>query len=336
MSQNVLCIGDQHFMDKSLPICNILVEKIYSHLSQNKYDFVVLLGDLLHSHEVLKLFPHNLATRFLKKLASMIPTYLLIGNHDILNNSMFQTENHPFIALEDYPNLIIINKAKYIQIKDKNYFFVPYTPNGRFYEALLTTSSSEQQLLERFKTTTAIFGHQEFFGAQTGAIKSTKGDVWPLDRPLVISGHIHTFEILQPNIIYTGTPYQTSFDDSNDKTVSHFIFHQNSFDHHRIDLQMPKKRIVKINASELEDFKVPTDATIKLKITGTDSEIKALMKNDKIKELEKAGVLVSYNTLILKRSFEFNPEKKNISYIPRLQNKVAFYPRLGELLKNFI
>jgi len=335
MSHSVLVLGDLHIHDKTMVEGNILVSKVLNMISNNSYDFIVILGDILHSHETIKMFPYNLAINFLKSVAKLLPTYLLLGNHDIVNNSVFQPDIHPFIALIDYPNLTIINKAKYIQIKNQFYYMLPYVSPGRFYEALLTSSKDEIELLERFKTTTAIFAHQEFRNCQMGAIKSTKGDIWGLDKPLVISGHIHGYEILQPNIIYVGTPYQTTFDDSIDKTVSHFTFNGKEFKEERIDLKISKKKIMKINVNELEDFKIPEDLMIKLKITGTDAEIKAVMKNTKIKELEKQGVLISYNTLISKKSFA-PVEHKELSYVPRLQKTIACHPRLSDLLQKLL
>jgi len=156
MSHSVLVIGDCHFMDKNLPDCKNLMDKVYSLVNTNKYDFIVVLGDLIHTHEVFKMFPYNLAITFLKTLSKMLPTYFITGNHERSANTVYLTDDHPYIALEDYPNLTIIYKAKYIQIKNQSYFCVPYVAPGRFYEALLTTSKDETELLERFKTTTAI------------------------------------------------------------------------------------------------------------------------------------------------------------------------------------
>ena len=251
MTHFVLCIGDPHFQEKNMSDSQILVQKILELIAKNNFEFVVVLGDLLHTMETFKMFPYNLAITFLKKISKLVPLYFIVGNHERIGPDDFQTENHPYIALDDYKNIKIVSKAEYITINNKNYFFVPYVPNGKFFEALLTTSANEGELLERFKTTTAIFGHQEFRGCQTGAVKSTKGDIWPLNYPLVISGHIHTYEALQTNILYTGTPQQIGFDDSCDKTVSQFIFSNvGKFEHKRIDLEITKKKIIKIDFSK--------------------------------------------------------------------------------------
>ena len=335
MSHHVLVIGDCHFQDKSMLESQLLTNRVLDIVSKNSFNFIVMLGDLLHTHEVLHMQPHNLAMSFLKNLSKLCKTYFIVGNHDLRNNSVFQTKEHSYTVLDDYPNLQIVDRAIYQTIDTKNYFFCPYVAPGRFYEALLTSCDNETQLQERFETTTAIFGHQEFKGCTTGAIKSTKGDVWPLTYPLVISGHIHGFEVLQENIIYPGTPYQTTFDDSIDKTISDFIFlDDKKFTHTRIDLGLPKKKIIRISVSELEDFKIPEGYQIKLKLVGTDSEIKAIMKSQKLKTLEGQGVLISWSTILKKRQYD-PTVRTEILYLKKLEEKISLLPRLSTLLKEF-
>lgn len=336
MSHHVLVIGDCHFQDKSMLESQLLTTKVLQIVANNSYNFIVMLGDLQHQHDLLHMQPHNLAMSFLKNLSKLCKTFFIVGNHDLRNNNVFQTKEHSYTVLDDYPNLHIIDKSVYITIDTKNYFFVPYVSPGRFYEALLTTSENETQLQERFKVTTAIFAHQEFKGANLGAVKSTKGDVWNLTFPLVISGHIHGFDVLQENIIYPGTPYQTTFDDSIDKTISDFKFLevQEKYEHQRIDLGLPKKKIIRIQVSELEDFKIPEGYQIKLKIIGTDSEIKGAMKSEKIKVLESSGVFISWSTILKKK--QYDPTIRNdVIYLKKLEEKISLIPRLPLLLKEF-
>jgi DNA repair exonuclease SbcCD nuclease subunit len=79
---NCIAVGDPHFQVSNveetkelIKKLNILVEKIYP-------DFIVILGDLLHTHEKIHTVPFNLATKLLISLSKKVPVYLLIGNHD--------------------------------------------------------------------------------------------------------------------------------------------------------------------------------------------------------------------------------------------------------------
>ena len=47
----VLAVGDQHFKIDNIPLINKFIKKIIDIIDDKKPDVVVLLGDLLHTHE---------------------------------------------------------------------------------------------------------------------------------------------------------------------------------------------------------------------------------------------------------------------------------------------
>jgi DNA repair exonuclease SbcCD nuclease subunit len=145
---------------------------------------------------------------------------------------------------------------------------------------------------------TAIFGHQEFRGVRYGAIVSVRGDEWPLTHPYVITGHIHDYQELQPNILYPGIPIQHSFGDSYNKTVSYFTFMGPKERHHeRISLGLPRKQIIRISVEEVPTFDPSVEGDLKISIRGTTPQIKAIMKHPKIKIWEAAGHRIAYKHL---------------------------------------
>jgi len=85
-----------------------------------------------------------------------------------------------------------------------------------------------QTIENPYNDVTCYFAHQEIIGAKMGAIVSKEGDVWPAENSLMISGHIHDYDMLQPNMIYTGTPLMHGVGDKDDKTVSMFTFDENN------------------------------------------------------------------------------------------------------------
>jgi len=269
----------------------------------------------------------------LRKLQEYAPVYIIVGNHDRPNNSVFLTDQHPFNALKCWKNTIIIDVVHQEMIKGHLFTFVPYVYPGRFMEAIdflygiikETPPAQRESLLSEKETiksshlinlkgeqlsnpidlsigdckkSTCIFAHQEFKGAKMGAIISEEGDPWGLNLPLVISGHIHDYDHLQSNIIYVGTPIQHAFGDRSDKTVSWFTFNDDgSYHEERIDLKLPKKMIIHIPYDNIEETSLPENAEIKVIIIGNTSQIKTASRLTKIKTWIKEGIKVVYRDI---------------------------------------
>lgn len=349
---NVLCIGDPHFKVKNSKETDALEESLTKLLADRKPDFIVVLGDVLDRHEIIKESPLSRCTRLLKKLEDVAPTYLVVGNHDRPNNSVFLTKEHPFNAFRYWKNITVADIPIQIQVKGRLFTFVPYVFPGRFEEAIdtmygihkdtldfkrlsalnqffcamiskfekdhpeetkryrklleIVDDSIARQTYEHtpdyslgdWKDSTCIFAHQEFKGAKMGAIISEDGDPWSLDKPLVVSGHIHNYDHLQNNIIYTGTPIQHAFGDRADKTVSWLTFGKDkSFTEERIDLGIPKKVMLAVNYEDIEDTTLPENAEVKVIVVGNTSQIKTAGKLSKIKKWLKQGVKVAYRDI---------------------------------------
>lgn len=296
---NVSCIaiGDPHFKASNVSESKAMVDKICEKIVELDPTFVVCLGDVLHTHEKIHIEPLCLATSFIIRMAQLKPTYVIIGNHDRPNNSDFLTDRHAFNGLKNHPNINIIDTTKEENIGAYKFVFVPYVYPGRFMEAL-------EKLEDPLNNTKAIFAHQEFMGAKMGAIVSEAGDPWPIKNPLTISGHIHDYDDLQTNLIYTGTPMQHAFGDRSDKTISFFKFMQKSTDDQslnsgweqtRIDLNLIKRKIVRIKCSELNDnWQPPANCLVKVTLYGSSSELKTIMKHPRVKELQKLGISIAY------------------------------------------
>ena len=301
-SIKTLVIGDPHFKVSNTYETDLMVSSIFNIIQTNNYDIVVVLGDILDRHETIHVSPLTRAMDFLCKLIKIIPTFILIGNHDLKNNKQFMSEEHPFTSLKyfcqayEYNNdlgikSMIIDKTAAISIKNQKFIFVPYVPPGRFIEALELSPTI-------WNDATCIFAHQEFYNCQMGAIKSTQGDKWDLNNPFVISGHIHDYDELQSNILYVGTPIQHTYSDKNDKTISSFVFMDNyTREEKRHSLNLPKKHIIHINYNDISEYKPLKNCKLKIIISGTSAEIKAIMRHPNIEVLKKLGHKIAYKDL---------------------------------------
>lgn len=289
----VLVIGDPHFKIKNFTDTDELRTKINSILDQNNYDFVVVLGDVLDRFETCHLDPLKRVVVFLKDIKDKAPLYVLIGNHDRKNNKDFMSDIHPLSALKYWDNTTIVDTTLKKSIKGFNFIFVPYVYPGRFMEALNFDDSQIENNFP-FEEADCIFAHQEFYGCNLGIHPSMEGDKWEAQYPLVISGHIHEYDRLQNNIIYTGTPYQINFGDGRYKTISEFEFFKNkipSFQEKRINLGILNKVVIKIVSEEVESYnkgvvELPENSVCKIQISGTHSSI---LQHPTVKNWRKLG-----------------------------------------------
>lgn len=314
-----LAIGDPHFKTTNVEEIAIFAERVINLINDKKPDFVVVLGDLLDKHANIHVFPLCGVVEFLSKIEEIVPLYILVGNHDRPNNSTFLTNEHPFTAMEKWKNTKVAWKVIQDTINGHQFTFVPYVSPGRYFEALGT--------IEGWQQSTAIFSHQEFRGAKMGAIVSEIGDIWEPHYPLNISGHIHDYDLLQPNLVYTGAPTQHAFGDSEKKTVSLFTFDANkSWTEERIDLQLPRREIIHITYDgfldvDIEEY-LKKGKRLKLVIIGTKEECKSLFKNKKLRNLKTAKVSVAFKEIQLESRAEIEgiAKKSTGSFLSELRN----------------
>lgn len=314
-----LAVGDPHFQVNNVKQCHQLIDRVLSTINKVKPDFVVLLGDLLHTHERIHIVPLNLANHFISSIAELVPVYVIIGNHDLINCSQFLTDNHAFNSFKEKYNVTICDKPILVEIADKRFVFCPYVPPNSFEEALDTIG-------EDWTGVDCIFAHQEFYGCSYNpTMKSVEGDIWPEEYPMVVSGHIHNEQRLQRNIYYPGTPMQHAFGEAEKKIIAHLTFHDSSMSIKRIDLELERKKIVYATLTQAEKYELPTDGSVAIKLVvkcGTESA-NLFRKSAKYKALIKAGVLVS-----------FIPDTTQLSNVIESREKRGIKEILEELIKN--
>ncbi len=322
----VLVVGDPHFKVGNIPESDEMVDRLVKVAKVVKPRFIVVLGDVLHRHEKIHVSPLMRAEKMIRLLSEISHTYLIVGNHDRPNNSNYLTDEHPFNAMKHWNNTTIVDKVVEDVIDGKRFIFVPYVPPGKLEDALNTIS-------EPLNNTVGIFCHQEFYGAKMGAIKSQAGDKWPTTHPLTISGHVHDHDLLQPNLIYVGTPMQHAFGDREDKTVSIFTFNielETGWNEDRVDLGLKKRIITYLTPEKIHTYEPPPDKLVKVVIKGDEAEIKAIAKLDKIKQLKKMGIKISYKITSDNKIPEKNGLILRLGYKDRLITEIQQDPKQVE------
>ena len=306
---NIIFIGDPHFQVSNIKEVDNFIDKLCKMLEEIKGDLslIIVAGDLLHNHEKLHTTALNKSYEFLDKLRKICKTYVLVGNHDMINNQQFLTENHWMNSIKEWSNIIIVDKVRYEIINNNKFIFVPYVFNGRFQEALNTLDTG-------WKDSKCIFAHQEFYGCKMGAILSIDGDKWPLDYPCVISGHIHSKQTPQKNIFYPGASMQQAFGESKENIIAYLTFKESksNYDLEEIDLCLARKKIIYLEAENLDDFIIPeTEDKLKLTISGVYEEFKDFKKSKKYKKLVDRGIKIN-----------FKQKKKEILKQDEFQNSI--------------
>lgn len=286
-----LVIGDPHFKVDNLHEVELFIKKIKQTAQETQPDFIVCLGDLLHTHERIHTTPLNKAYEFIDELRGIAKVFLLVGNHDYIQNQQFLTENHWMNGMKDWYNVTIVDKVTVLNKDDCKFVFSPYVPPGRFLEALDTIDRDE------WSDATCIFAHQELYGCKLGREASVEGDRWLEEYPQVVSGHIHIKHKLGTNIYYTGSPMQHAFDEPDTNTVALLTFSPGIvYDLEEIDLRLPKKVVVNVSIDNVNDITVDKtiDQKVKVTIEGNYDEFKSFKKTEKFKELTDSGTKVVF------------------------------------------
>lgn len=302
----ILCIGDPHIKIDNLIEFNEFEIKLIELIEKEKPDFIICLGDILHTHERLHTIPLNKAFSFIDNIRKFCPVYLIVGNHDYIHNQEYLSENHWMNSLKEWANVFVIDKVKELKINKRKFVFVPYVFPGKFKEALSTIN-------DNWKRSDIIFAHQEIKGCKMGPIQSVEGDEWDLDYPQVISGHIHSNQKPQKNVYYPGSALQNAFGESEKNIIPIIEYEEKGdFSLREIDLLLPRKKIISCDIKNIEQLKINEDTKDKLRLTlkGDYEDFKSLKKTSKYKELIEKGIKIVFRNNVEKK-VEAQEDEKN-------------------------
>jgi DNA repair exonuclease SbcCD nuclease subunit len=182
----------------------------FPYLKEHNISTIIQLGDLFDSRKAINLLSLYEAKRviFDPMKANGMTFYTLLGNHDIYYRESLQV-NSTALLLNEYSNVYIFDQPKAVQFAGLNIDFIPWVCNDNKEEVASFVSNSKSDY---------CVGHFGFTGFQM--YKGVDAhDGYPVEMyskyKLVVSGHYHTKSV-KGNILYTGTPYDTTWSDFND------------------------------------------------------------------------------------------------------------------------
>lgn len=320
MSQ-LLLIGDPHFKTDTLHeshVFTISVESILKNIG-NTLHAVVIMGDILHTHEKIHTSALNSALTFIHMCKKYVDLVIcLVGNHDAISNSIFCTDSHWMNVLKGQDGILIVDKPIIKQFNVCRVAFCPYVPDGRFVEAL--------NQLSDWDTVDLICAHQLLDGAKMGPITAEGIESWEDEWPLVISGHIHDKQRVQENLYYCGSSMQHAFGESADKTLCLFSTENCTFEE-IVPPNIKKKEILYFEAHQVNEIKKicmdpsKENKIYKIVIKGDEGDCKALKKNSILKEIKNCPNVQSVQVKEIQKVIDSNQEEKeeiNLGFVEHL------------------
>lgn len=319
MYKGILIIGDIHFQEKAYLECENLIKRIFNIVAETNPSTIILLGDVLDTHERVKQPQWEQMCRFVETLSSTVPVYILVGNHDYINGDQFLTDKHFYNPFKKWENVCIIDHPKMVCIEDSYQeseellVMCPYVPKGRIIEALDTLhtevdNTTKTIMIPHWTDARVLFCHSEFHGVTYKGRISSDGDEWSDEFPVVISGHIHNECYIEPNIMYVGSCRQVNADECPDKFIWHLLFPSENLSDDEVEgytlinnlwikkipLGLRTIKEIKIKYDEISefDFSLLEENNIKLHIECTDSEFKSFKKTQLCKKMVSEGVLI--------------------------------------------
>lgn len=214
----IVAIGDPHITN-NFDIFDRVVDKALS-LSP---DMVVILGDLFHTHSVIKAEVFNYWMEKIRYIKERTKLVIIRGNHDAPHDKVIYDKVGPIKFLSSIFNdesVIVANHIKTFSSSDIDLLFMPFFYTEQEMESALSSLPINTQKFDY------IFCHQTFEGGmyQNGfyAPDAFKIDfVQSLLKPngKIVSGHLHAKQQFGP-VVYVGTPmWLTRSDLDSDKFI---------------------------------------------------------------------------------------------------------------------
>lgn len=270
----ILIIGDPHLKASNLNNVKLFLSWIGEVVSAKKPDMVVFLGDMFHTHAVIRSEIMALVTDHVLLLSKHAECFILVGNHDMASHRT--PDLHAWIPFKNgYHNLHIIDAMTSIDAIS----YLPYIDSHEDFDNQLSKAMSESDL---------IFCHQTFRDANFGFITAKEGTTVPSDYDgLIIAGHIHKQQQIAP-VWYPGTPYAQEASDADEVKGINLL---NTVTGNIEFIRSPLPQWVNTVAT-MSDYESMVLSMVKsdknhLVLTGPAPELAALMDTRRFKELKK-------------------------------------------------
>ena len=272
----LLYIGDVHIKNTNVVKITTLIENIQK--SEIELQAIIIGGDLLHYHEKVNTYDVNMAIKLMETCGAKATTYVLVGNHDYVDNNQFLSDLHWMNKLKISRVIIVDKPKKMIFESGEFHVLIPYVQSGRMVEAL--------NKIPDWKEAQCVWAHQEIAGCKMNAITSNCDDEWKPNWPQLISGHIHEFQQWD-NVFYPGSCINHSTGHSQGLVWIEFKDDEMEWTRSSLGLAEKFNKLIVTNKAETIKLK---KSTKQVEFRGTLNEFLEFKKSSCFKQLVDAGV----------------------------------------------
>lgn len=277
----ILRIGDPHAKIHNLEEMRDLMLFTINVGLQNNVNRIEILGDLFHSHAVLRLEVQEFWSWALHALSSLCETVVLVGNHDLSGDYGSNFSALSVFTMMNRKNLIIIEKPQCLGVIG----YVPYTHSNSLFISHATAL--------RNGGARVLVCHQTIQGSRyESGIYAPDGiepGEWSEGFTHIISGHIHA-EQKFGNVIYPGTARWDTSADANQRKGIWLFEHADDGTIKKSEFISTDKvcsPLLEIEYSEGDkEPEIPENARVSLALKGTSEWV----NKEKLKFRGKASI----------------------------------------------
>jgi DNA repair exonuclease SbcCD nuclease subunit len=241
-------------------------------------DILVQLGDVFDNRQSINIKVQHLAIKYFEIMASILPTYIIAGNHDCYNKNSNDVSS--LDCLKFIPNLHIYKQPHLEDFGKAKCLFLPWC----------STPAQEAEILSKYeKKADYVFSHSEMKGLMLNRKSKQEhgNDIKNFDPfKRVYSGHIH-YSQQSKNVMMVGNAYQMTRSDCDntkgvyilDLTTGNHEFIENTFSPKFVKLKLteiydtPIGKIKDMMRNNFVDLYIPSDVPIKYNLSGFMSQV---------------------------------------------------------------
>jgi len=232
---------------------NHVFKEIYDNLRQEQPDYIVHTGDLAHTKTQLSPEYFEMASNFLKNLADIAPTIIILGNHDgNLKNGNRQDAITPIIDALQHPNLKLLKNSG------------EYSPEpGLTFNVLSVFDRDNWQSPSNNKSINIALYHGAIQGCQVGSgfkLDHGEDDISIFDEfDYAMLGDIHRIQMMNSDgtIWYAGSTIQQNFGES--RLKGYLIWNIKGKEGHSVEKRLFSSPRPFITVYITEDGQLPND-----------------------------------------------------------------------------
>jgi len=255
----------------------IIFEQLYDALRKQQVDYIIHCGDIAHTKTQISPEFVEMCSNFFSSLASIAPTYLILGNHDgNLKNTSRQDALTPIVSALNLPNLHLLKSSGETHLNEQYCLNVLSVFDRDNWVAPTNTD----------KINIALY-HGSIFNSKTdiGWTMTHCEDKISIFEPFDFSflGDIHRRQFLdrEGRILYCGSTVQQNHGETNDKGFTVWnIADKDTFETEHVALKNPKPFITIALTPKgriPKKTKIPKDARLRL-VSNNNLPLNAMKK----------------------------------------------------------